>query len=137
MTETRFQTEAEAVARLNQPNIVQIYEVGEHAGQPYLALEYVDGCSLEETTEKVAWPEREAAALVETLARALDLAHRRGILHRDLKPSNILLQSGSGGWECSAPTEFSNSASLARDRLILPGESLSPRRALVHSAATL
>jgi serine/threonine-protein kinase len=88
----RFRTEAEAVARLQHPNVVQIHEVGEHEGRPFLALEFVDGGSLQPKVAGQAPPsEREAARLVETLARAVHAMHRRGILHRDLKPTNVLL----------------------------------------------
>jgi WD40 repeat protein/serine/threonine protein kinase len=89
----RFRAEAEAVARLRHPGIVQIYETGEHLGVPYLVLEYVDGGSLAQKTRDKAQPPRAAAALVETLADAVDAAHREGIIHRDLKPTNILLSS--------------------------------------------
>jgi serine/threonine protein kinase len=88
----RFRTEAEAVARLQHPNIVQIYEVGTSAGRPYLALEFVAGGSLEECMDGRPWPAPQAAGLVETLARAIHHAHQHGIVHRDLKPANILLQ---------------------------------------------
>jgi tetratricopeptide (TPR) repeat protein len=87
----RFRTEAEAVARLQHPNIVQIYEIGEHAGRPFVSLEYIDGGSLSVHVAGVAQPEREAARLMETLARAVHYMHQRGILHRDLKPNNILV----------------------------------------------
>ncbi len=87
----RFRTEAEAVARLQHPNIVQIHEVGEHDGSPFLCLEYIDGGSLLPQVAGTAMPEREAARLVETLARAVHSMHQRGILHRDLKPNNVLL----------------------------------------------
>jgi tetratricopeptide (TPR) repeat protein len=87
----RFRTEAEAVARLSHPNIVQIYEVSEHDGKPFLALEYVAGGSLAQQAAGTPQPEREAARLLETLARAVHYTHQRGILHRDLKPTNILL----------------------------------------------
>jgi serine/threonine-protein kinase len=87
----RFRTEAEAVARLQHANIVQIYEVGEHAGRPFLCLEYVDGGSLLRKAAGTPQPEREAARLVETLARAVHYTHQHGILHRDLKPTNVLL----------------------------------------------
>jgi serine/threonine protein kinase/WD40 repeat protein len=89
----RFRIEAEAAARLQHPNIVQIYEVGEHAGRPYLALEYVDGGSLAEHLDGTPLPAQQVATLLEVLARAMDHAHQRGIVHRDLKPGNILLQS--------------------------------------------
>ncbi len=87
----RFYTEAEAVARLQQPNIVQIYEVGEHGGLPYFSLEYVDGGSLAERVGGKPQPIDEAAKTVELLARAMAYAHGKGIVHRDLKPANVLL----------------------------------------------
>src|SRR5205823_11041102 len=74
------------------PNIVQVYEVGAHDDCPYLVLEYVDGGGLETRLGNEPQPPREAAALIETLARAMHVAHLRGIIHRDLKPANILLQ---------------------------------------------
>ena len=86
----RFQAEAEAVARLHHPNIVQIYDYGEHDGMPYLALELVDGGSLAAANEQVRTP-REAAEIVVTLARAVQFAHEQGIVHRDLKPANVLI----------------------------------------------
>jgi WD40 repeat protein len=92
----RFRAEAEAVARLSHPNIVQVYEVGEHAGRPFLALEYVDGGSLDRHLRGRPLPPSEAAAVLEPLARAVHFAHTRGIVHRDLKPANILLQGASG-----------------------------------------
>ena len=99
----RFRIEAEAVACLQHPNIVQIYEVGEADGLPFFSLEFVDGGSLLQHLDKeTGLPARQAAALVETLARAMHYAHSRGIAHRDLKPANILLASGvlaSGGCE--------------------------------------
>jgi WD40 repeat protein len=87
----RFHLEAEAVARLQHPNVVQIYQTGEHAGRPYLALEFVDGGSLAQRLQHTPQPPRAAAELLETLARAVQAAHRKGVVHRDLKPANILL----------------------------------------------
>jgi YD repeat-containing protein len=88
----RFRAEAEAVARLQHPNIVQIYDVGDQDGRPYFALEYVDGGSLDKKLQGAPVAPRNAAWLVETLARAVHYAHQRGIVHRDLKPANVLLQ---------------------------------------------
>jgi tetratricopeptide (TPR) repeat protein len=90
----RFQREAEAVARLQHPNVVQVYEVGEHLGRPFLALEYVAGGSLERRLAGTPQAPAAGAALVETLARAVHAAHQAGIVHRDLKPANVLLASG-------------------------------------------
>src|SRR5262249_43622120 len=76
---------------LHHPNVVQIYEVGEHDGRPYFALEFVEGGTLAKRLSGSPLPPREAASLVEPLARAMDAAHRAGIVHRDLKPANVLL----------------------------------------------
>jgi WD40 repeat protein len=89
----RFRTEAEAVAQLQHPNIVQIYDVGEAGGLPYFSLEYAEGGGLDRRLDGTPLPPREAAALVETLARAVHEAHRKGVVHRDLKPANILLSA--------------------------------------------
>jgi WD40 repeat protein/tRNA A-37 threonylcarbamoyl transferase component Bud32 len=88
---SRLRIEAEAVARLQHSSIVQLYEMGSHAGCSYLALEYVEGVDLETYRGGRPLPCRLAAELVETVARAVEHAHRQGILHRDLKPANILL----------------------------------------------
>jgi WD40 repeat protein/tRNA A-37 threonylcarbamoyl transferase component Bud32 len=87
----RFRTEAEAVARLQHPNIVQIFEVGEHDGHPYFSLEFVDGGSLAQKLDGTPLPPQKAARLMETLARAMHAAHQAGVVHRDLKPANVLL----------------------------------------------
>jgi eukaryotic-like serine/threonine-protein kinase len=87
----RFQAEAEAVGQLRHPNIVQIYEVDEADGNPYFALEFVEGGTLSARISQQPLPARQAAELVEALARAIHVAHQAGILHRDLKPGNILL----------------------------------------------
>jgi tetratricopeptide (TPR) repeat protein len=87
----RFRSEAQALARLEHPHIIRIYEVGEHEGRPYFALEHVTGLSLEERLQGAPQPPREAAALLETLARAVHAAHECRIVHRDLKPANVLL----------------------------------------------
>jgi serine/threonine protein kinase/tetratricopeptide (TPR) repeat protein len=88
---TRFRIEAETVARLQHPNIVQIHEVGEANGHPYCALEFVEGGNLAGKIDGKPMPVKEAAKLVAALARAMQLAHSRNVVHRDLKPANILL----------------------------------------------
>jgi serine/threonine protein kinase len=80
------------VARLHHPNIVQIYEVGEQDGWPFLALEFVTGGTLKKRLDGRPQPVRASAQLVQMLAKAVHAAHLRGIVHRDLKPANILLQ---------------------------------------------
>ncbi|HMF17541.1 MAG TPA: protein kinase, partial [Gemmataceae bacterium] len=92
-TLARFHSEAQAVAQLQHPHIVQIYEVGEHEGNPFFSLEYVDGGTLAQLLRHSLPAARQSAQLVETLARAVHFAHQRGIVHRDLKPANILLQA--------------------------------------------
>ncbi len=87
----RFRLEAQAAARLQHPHIVQIFEVGEHAGAPYFALEFCPGGSLAKKVNSQPLPPAEAARLVETLARAVQAAHDHQVVHRDLKPANVLL----------------------------------------------
>ncbi|MBL8793661.1 MAG: protein kinase [Planctomycetia bacterium] len=99
----RFRAEAEAVARLTHPNIVQLYEIGEADGLPYLALELVAGGSLAAHLRSQPQPPRDCALLLETLARAVGYAHRQGIVHRDLKPANILLSVVRGPWSVADP----------------------------------
>src|SRR5262245_26313658 len=86
----RFLAEAEAVARLSHPGIVQIHEVGQHQGLPYFCLEYVEGGTLAQRLRGRPQQPRDAARLVQALARAVHYAHQRGVIHRDLKPGNVL-----------------------------------------------
>jgi hypothetical protein len=86
----RFHAEAEAVAMLQHPNIVQVHEVGEHNGVPYFSLELCAGGSLEKQLDGTPWEPQRAAELIETLAHAMQAAHRAGLVHRDLKPGNVL-----------------------------------------------
>jgi hypothetical protein len=88
---SRFRTEVMAIAQLQHPHIVQIFEVGEAEDLPYYALEYVEGGSLADKLTGVPQPPGQAAELVERVARAVHFAHEHGIIHRDLKPGNILL----------------------------------------------
>ena len=91
---SRFNLEAQAVARLQHPHIVQIYEIGEHNDLPFFSLEFVDGGTLEKHIDRKPQPPRHAAEVVETLARTMQFAHEQNIVHRDLKPANILLVGG-------------------------------------------
>ena len=87
----RFLSEAQAVARLQHMGIVQIFDIGQHDGLPYFSLEFVAGQSLLARIAKEPLEPRQAAQIVEKLARAMQYAHDQGILHRDLKPANVLL----------------------------------------------
>jgi serine/threonine protein kinase len=87
----RFRAEAEAAANLQHPNIVAIHEVGEHEGQHYFSMDYIDGRSLAGLVREHPLPARQAAEYVQTIAEAVQYAHEQGTLHRDLKPSNIIV----------------------------------------------
>ncbi len=88
----RFHTEAEAAAGLDHPGIVPIFEVGEHQGQHFFSMGFVDGESLAARLARSPLPPKEAADLVRKIAVAVQYAHERGVIHRDLKPANVLLQ---------------------------------------------
>jgi serine/threonine protein kinase len=93
----RFRREALALARLAHPHIVTVYDFAEQDGQPVLAMEYVDGGTLEERLGRRALPAEEAARLVAILAWAVQAAHEKGIVHRDLKPANVLMAEPKAG----------------------------------------
>jgi hypothetical protein len=119
----RFRTEAAVIARLQHPNIVQIYDVGEAAGRPYFVLEFVAGGSLAQHLQGTPQPVRPAAQMVETLAWAVHAAHANGVIHRDLKPANILLQGpgvrtpGAGGTSSLIPDPCPLSPSLLTPKI--------------------
>jgi serine/threonine-protein kinase len=87
----RFRAEAQAVARLQHPNVVQIYEVGGDDLRPFFSMELVEGGSLARKLAGTPLPARQAAALAATLSRAMHAVHGCGVIHRDLKPANVLL----------------------------------------------
>jgi eukaryotic-like serine/threonine-protein kinase len=87
----RLRAEAMAAARLSHPNIVPVYEVGEHNGQPWFSMQFIQGMTLSDRLMKGPMTPREAVALLVPIVDAIGAAHRAGVLHRDLKPSNILI----------------------------------------------
>lgn len=89
--QSRFRAEAEAIAQLDHPNIIPVYEVGQLEGQVYFSMKYVKGRTLQDILADGPIDAKEAARIVERISIAIDFAHRRGVLHRDLKPSNILI----------------------------------------------
>ena len=107
----RFLAEAEAIARVQHPNVVQIHHVGVADGLPFFELEYVEGGSLDRRLDGTPWHERRAAGLVEAMAHGVAEAHRLGIVHRDLKPGNVLLASDG----TPKITDFGLAKSLATD----------------------
>jgi serine/threonine protein kinase/Tfp pilus assembly protein PilF len=119
----RFRNEIQAIARLHHPHIVQIYEVGEHDGRPFFSMEYVDGGSLAQQLRGTPFAVRQAAQLVEILARAMHQAHQQGIVHRDLKPGNILLSSLVIGHSSMATIETgkaNDQGLMTNDRRLIP-----------------
>jgi predicted Ser/Thr protein kinase len=112
----RFRREAESLARLQHPNIVRIYTTGEYDGQPFLVMELIEGPRLKGLFNGGPWPVREAARLLETLARAVHVAHQHGIVHRDLTPANVLLDG-----DCVAKiTDFGLVKDLEADSMVTP-----------------
>jgi len=90
---SRFLSEASSTARLQHPNIVPVYEVGDIEGRPFFSMKFIDGETLGDKLADGPLPEREAAELLVSISRAVGFAHRQGVMHRDLKPSNILIDS--------------------------------------------
>jgi serine/threonine protein kinase/predicted Zn-dependent protease len=117
-TRERFRLEWEAVARLQHPNIVQIYEVGEYKNCPFFSLEYIEGGSLERHLDGRPLDARQAAEFILTLARAIQFAHDKGIVHRDLKPANILLAMQNA--EGRTPNEKYSIFCTLRSALCIP-----------------
>lgn len=111
----RFRREAEAIARLRHPNIIQIHEIGDHNGTPYFSMELVEGGSLRDRLGRTPHSPAAAAALVETLARAIHAAHLAEVIHRDLKPANILLRVSERGTGNVAPSHLAGATPVIAD----------------------
>jgi serine/threonine protein kinase len=143
----RFRVEVEAAARLQHPNIVAVHEVGSGPGPPFLTMEYAEGGSLAARLAGTPLAPGLAANLVQTLARAVEQAHRRGVLHRDLKPANILLQrksqisnpksqtTGEGDAACDSRFEIGDFEPKVSDfglaKLLVGGQQLTQTQAVM------
>jgi eukaryotic-like serine/threonine-protein kinase len=92
----RFYREARAMATLNDPNVVQIHAVGEHQGQPFFVMEFVDGESLSTRLKRERLSVKEARRIIAQAASGLQAAHERGLIHRDIKPGNLMLTANKG-----------------------------------------
>ena len=125
----RFRSEAESAARLSHPNIVPVYEVGEHDGQPYFSMQLVEGTTLAQRLQEGPMSPREAAELLTPICRAIDEAHKNGVLHRDLKPSKILIDETGRAFV----TDFGLAKRIQSSEAI-EGDSLS-LTTLTHSGA--
>ena len=141
----RFKREAEAAARLDHPHIVPVYEIGEHQGQPFFSMKYIEGETLSQKLQKGPLPPREAAELLLPVCRAIACAHENGITHRDLKTSNILIDKNgrpyvsdfglakrvrSGPWRRTPDAGLSSHESLTRTGAIIGTPSfMSPEQA--------
>jgi serine/threonine protein kinase len=124
----RFRIEAEAAARLRHPNVVQVYEVGEHQGQPYFAMEFVEGGGLDRHLAGRPLPPRPAADLLRTLALAVQHAHAHNVVHRDLKPANVLLQvTEDRGKRTENTGEKADERGSSLSSVLCPPSSVSPK----------
>jgi serine/threonine protein kinase/WD40 repeat protein len=117
----RFRAEAEALARLNHPNIVPVYDIGASEGHPYFTMEYVRGPSLARVLNQRPQDAGASARLIEILARTIHAVHECGIVHRDLKPANVLLQRvGAGGREKEPENQPVDLAQLRAPASLIP-----------------
>ncbi len=110
----RFLREAELAARVKHVNIVQVHEIGHVGDRPYLSMEWIEGGTLADRLDGTPWPPDEAAELIGTLARAIDAAHRQGVIHRDLKPANILMARREEGGAENEPAASESGHSPGR-----------------------
>jgi tetratricopeptide (TPR) repeat protein/predicted Ser/Thr protein kinase len=129
----RFQREAEGAAQLDHPNIVPIFEVGEHQGRAYFSMKYIEGGNLTQHVRRLSQDPRAAARLVLAIARAVDHAHQRGLLHRDLKPANILLENS----DRPLVTDFGLAKIVRREELALRAPAVDGAAPTTETGTTL
>lgn len=120
----RFMEEAKTVAKLDHPNIVKVFDVGDHGGHPFFSMELIDGHSLRSMFQGTPWAPDRATNLVQALASAIEFAHRNGIVHRDLKPANILIRPSETDPDSPLIVDFGLAKNLNASELTMTGEAL-------------
>lgn len=119
---SRFTEEAKTIAKLDHPNIVKVFEVGEFRGQPFFTMELIEGANLESKMHGVPWSVDRTVRLLRSLASALKATHEQGIVHRDLKPGNILVQTSEELTDHPRIIDFGLAKNFASIDLTLTGE---------------
>ncbi|HLU08700.1 MAG TPA: protein kinase [Oceanobacillus sp.] len=130
---SRFEREAQIVAKLEHPHIVPVYDFAEHEGQPFLVMKYIEGQTLKALNERGALPLEEIVRIMPPIAAALDYAHRQGVLHRDIKPSNIILDNQGTPYLTDfglARMAQSGESTLSTDMLLGTPHYISPEQAM-------
>lgn len=143
----RFCREAQAVADLHHPNIVGLHEIGEHEGQPYIAMDWIEGETLAERASHFLSDPQATSVLMGKISSAVHYAHERGLAHRDIKPSNILLDQNqepfvtdfglarrlTGEESLTGKGEILGTAGFLSPEMVLGSDSTSPIAADVYS----
>lgn len=130
---SRFEREAQIVAKLDHPHIVPVFDYAEHEGQPYLVMKYIEGRTLKNRLSAGALPLDQIVNLMETVGNALDYAHKQGILHRDIKPSNIIIDNSGTVYLTDfglARIAHAGESTLSQDMLIGTPHYISPEQAM-------
>jgi serine/threonine protein kinase/GNAT superfamily N-acetyltransferase len=129
---SRFEREAQIVAKLDHPNLVPVYDYAEHEGQPYIIMKFIEGTTLKHVMAQGAVPIADIIEVMSQVASALDYAHSRGVLHRDIKPSNIMLDRDGTSYLADfglARLAVGGATTLSQDMLIGTPFYMSPEQA--------